>query len=183
MSDVLVCSNGTSLLMSTNTALAIAPHFYAKIPFDPQKDVVPVCLVAIVPNVLLMHPSVPAGTGRQLIALAQTRSLPVVQPEPACRRTLPGNCSRRWQRSTWSTSSTKEVRPRSSTSWGGHIDLNFASLSSALSLVSTERLRPLAVTTTRHSSRLPQTLTMSKAGLPDLKPARGTESWARRTAE
>src|SRR5213079_3171599 len=54
-------------------SLAISPSLYKKLNYDPLKDLTPIGLVATVPNVLVTHPSVPAQTLAEFIALAKTR--------------------------------------------------------------------------------------------------------------
>jgi len=52
-------------------SLAISPSLYAKMNYDPVKDLAPISLVAVIPNVLLVHPSVPAKTLKEFVALAR----------------------------------------------------------------------------------------------------------------
>ena len=61
-------NDGYTLLMGTVGTHAINASLYAKMPYDHVKDFVPVILVAGVPNVLVVHPSVPANTVQELIA-------------------------------------------------------------------------------------------------------------------
>src|SRR3954452_4284419 len=60
--------DGYTLLLATNTAQAIAPHLL-KLGFDPLKDLAPVALIVVVPNVVVLAPGVPAANVKQLIAL------------------------------------------------------------------------------------------------------------------
>ncbi len=53
--------------------LAISPHLYAKLNYDPARDFEPIALVALMPNVLLAHPSVPAKSLQELVQLAKAR--------------------------------------------------------------------------------------------------------------
>jgi tripartite-type tricarboxylate transporter receptor subunit TctC len=62
--------DGTLLLMGNQGQLAIRPHL-AKLPYDPIKDFDPVILMVTVPNILVVHPSVPAKTLAELIAYAK----------------------------------------------------------------------------------------------------------------
>src|SRR5438105_6940923 len=64
--------DGHTLLVATNTAQAIAPHLM-KLAYDPLKDVQPIGLVVIVPNVLVVNQSVPAKDVRELLALLKAR--------------------------------------------------------------------------------------------------------------
>src|SRR5262245_32086115 len=59
--------DGTLLLMGNQSQLAIRPHL-AKLPYDPIKDFAPVVLMVTVPNILVVHPTVPARTLAELIA-------------------------------------------------------------------------------------------------------------------
>jgi tripartite-type tricarboxylate transporter receptor subunit TctC len=65
-------ADGYTMLMAT-IAFAANPALYSKLPFDSLKDFTPVSLVATVPTVLAIHPSVPARSARELIALAKAK--------------------------------------------------------------------------------------------------------------
>src|SRR5262245_885708 len=63
--------DGYTLLMGAVSTHAINPSLYAKVPYDPQKDFVPVALVAQVPNILVVNPSLPVRSVRELIENAR----------------------------------------------------------------------------------------------------------------
>src|SRR5204863_9062837 len=63
--------DGYTLFMTTSGIQAINPALYAKMPFDPNKDLVPVAPLVSLNNVLVLHPSVPAKTLKDVIALAK----------------------------------------------------------------------------------------------------------------
>ena len=65
-------ADGTTLLLATNTAQAIAPHLL-KLGYDPLKDLAPVSLVIVVPTVIVMTNAGPAGNVRELVALMKAR--------------------------------------------------------------------------------------------------------------
>ena len=65
--------DGYSMLLATSTTLAINPHLYKSLPYDPLKDFAPVILVARIPMVLVVHPSLPVKSARDLIALAKAK--------------------------------------------------------------------------------------------------------------
>ena len=65
--------DGYTLLMNSSSALVIGPNLVRKPPYDPLRDFAPVILVSSAPNVLVIHPSVPAKTVKELIALAKRR--------------------------------------------------------------------------------------------------------------
>jgi tripartite-type tricarboxylate transporter receptor subunit TctC len=66
-------ADGYTLLMGHIGTLAVNPSLYPKLPYNPLKDFAPVAGVARVPNVLVVHPSVPAKDVRELVALAKAK--------------------------------------------------------------------------------------------------------------
>ncbi len=64
--------DGHTLLVATNTGAAIAPHLI-KLSYDPNKDLIPVALIVVVPNVLVVGPNVPANNVKDLIALVKAK--------------------------------------------------------------------------------------------------------------
>src|SRR6185436_7810358 len=67
--------DGYTLLMGTIAALSVNPSLFDKLPFDPQKDLAPITLAVDSTNVLALHSSVAAGSVKELIALAKSKSL------------------------------------------------------------------------------------------------------------
>ncbi len=65
--------DGYSLLITSSSTHSINPHLTRKMPYDALRDFVPVINIASAPNVLVLHPSVPARTVKELIALAKSR--------------------------------------------------------------------------------------------------------------
>ena len=66
-------ADGHTVLLATSTTLAINPHLYRKLPYDPVKDFAPVMLIGRTPMVLVVHPSLPAKNVKELIALARSQ--------------------------------------------------------------------------------------------------------------
>jgi tripartite-type tricarboxylate transporter receptor subunit TctC len=65
--------DGYTVLLADIGALAISPSVYPTLPFDPTKDFAPVTMVAYSPHILVVHPSIPASSVKELIALAKTK--------------------------------------------------------------------------------------------------------------
>ena len=68
-------ADGYTILLATSTTLAINPHLYRKLPYDPVKDFVPIMLIGRTPLVLVLHPSVPAKSIKELIAYARSNKI------------------------------------------------------------------------------------------------------------
>src|SRR5438309_1530802 len=65
--------DGYTLTLAPTGNLTIAPSLYAKLPYDPARDYAPITVLANVPNILIVHPSVPARSVGELIALAKAK--------------------------------------------------------------------------------------------------------------
>src|SRR5687767_9477511 len=65
--------DGYTVLMTTDATFSINPHLYAKLPFDTQRDFVPVTMLVLLQQLLVAHPSLPASTLPELIALAKAK--------------------------------------------------------------------------------------------------------------
>src|SRR3954469_11124671 len=65
--------DGYTILLGTNSTFAIAPHLYKALQYDNDKSFTPISLVAISPQILSVHPSLPVKTVKDLIALAKAR--------------------------------------------------------------------------------------------------------------
>jgi len=65
--------DGYTLVLSDRSALAVAPHLYKNLPYDPARDFAPITLAALAPTMLVAHPSVPAATLSEFLAYAKTQ--------------------------------------------------------------------------------------------------------------
>jgi tripartite-type tricarboxylate transporter receptor subunit TctC len=65
--------DGTTLMVSADTTFVMNPHLYGRLAYDPSKDFVPVSGLGISPQALVVHPSVPAKSVRDLVALARAK--------------------------------------------------------------------------------------------------------------
>src|SRR3954469_19098493 len=64
--------DGYTILLATNSTFAIAPHLYKTLQYDNEKAFAPISLVAISPQILSVHPSLPVKSVRELVALARS---------------------------------------------------------------------------------------------------------------
>src|SRR3954470_16986804 len=65
--------DGYTVLLTTDATFSINPHLYAKLPFDTQKDFIPVTMLVLLQQLLVAHPSLPANTLDELIKLAKAK--------------------------------------------------------------------------------------------------------------
>ena len=95
-------ADGYTLLV-VSTGFLINPSLFAKVPYDPVKDFAPISVVAVSPNVVTVHPSVPAKTIKELVASSKPIRASTGSPRPAsaARRTCPARSSARRRASIW----------------------------------------------------------------------------------
>ncbi len=155
-------------VLVVSSSYAINPSLYANLPFDPQKDLVPVSLLAEAPFLLVVHPSVPARTVKELIALAKS------QPGRLTYGSGGNGSSGHLAGALFESAANVQLTHVPYKGAGlalvdvvsGQITLTFASVLSATPHVQQHRLRALGVTGPRRSRALPQVPTIAEAGVP-----------------
>jgi tripartite-type tricarboxylate transporter receptor subunit TctC len=71
--DLVAKADNHTILMTTDATFSINPHLYAKLPYDPQRDFIPVTMLVLLHQFLVAHPSLPANTLDELIKLAKAK--------------------------------------------------------------------------------------------------------------
>jgi len=167
-SDVTAKSppDGYTLLVGTNTAQAIAPHIM-KLGFDPMKDLAPIALIVVVPNVVAVAPAVPAANIRELVALIKAKP-----GEFSCGSSGIGSTQHLACEAFALATGTKIVHvPYKGSAQaltdlvGGQIQLDFDTTSSAMSFIKSGKVKALAVMTPRRSAELPDVPTLAEVGI------------------
>lgn len=157
----------------TLTAGAISTHashvgLHKKLPYDPLKDFAPVALMAAVPNLLVVNPSVPAASIAELIKLAREKPGALSYGSAGAGTTLhlSGELFKSMARVDIVHVAYKGSSPAVTDVIAGQIPMMFDSVTSALPHVKAGKLRALGVTSAKRSSALPQVPTIAEAGLP-----------------
>ena len=160
--------DGYTLLMGTVGTHAINASLYAKMPYDHVKDFVPVILVAGVPNVLVVNPSVPANSVPELIAYikANPGKVNFASSGSGTSIHLAGELFKTMAGVSMTHVPYKGSAPAVTDLIGGQVQLMFDNLPSALPQIKAGKLRALAVTSTQRASALPDVPTVAEAGLP-----------------
>jgi tripartite-type tricarboxylate transporter receptor subunit TctC len=161
-------ADGYTLLMGAVATHAINPTLYGKIPYDPVKDFAPVALVAQVPNILVVNPSVPAKSVRELIELARARPgyLNFGSGSTGSTGHLAGELFKTMAGVEMVHIPYKGGAPAMADLLAGQVQLMFDNLANALPNVRAGRLRALAVTTLARSPAMPDLPTIAESGLP-----------------
>ena len=164
-------ADGYTLLLATNTAQAIAPHLM-KLSFDPIKDLQPIALVVVVPNVVIVGPAVAANNIKELIA--ELKSKP--PGSYSCGSSGIGSTQHLACEAFGLATGTRITHiPYKGSSQaltdlvGGQIQLDFDTTSSAMSFIKGGKVKALAVMTPKRSTELPDVPTLAEAGVPGVE--------------
>jgi tripartite-type tricarboxylate transporter receptor subunit TctC len=154
--------------MAHIAALSILPSLVAKLPYDPEKDFSPVSLVAIGPNLLVVHPSLPVKTVKDLVALAKAKpgQLQFASPGAGSVQHLAGELFKLAGKVDMLHVPYKGSGQSIVDLVAGHVHLDFDSIPPVLPHVKSGRLRAIAVTSEKRFSLLPSIPTVSEGGLP-----------------
>lgn len=157
----------TLLVMPTGNAV-VNPHIYPKLPYDTFRDFAPVTLLATVENVLVVHPSVKAGTVQELIALSKSSpgKLTFASPGVGSQAHVAGEMLKQMAGVSMLHVPYKGMAPAMSDLLGGQVSFMFLSMSSALKQVQAGKLRALGVASLKRSSAAPDLPTVAEQGLP-----------------
>jgi tripartite-type tricarboxylate transporter receptor subunit TctC len=158
--------DGYTLLLAATT-LAISPSLYKKLAYDPVKDLAPIGLVATVPNVMITHPSVPAKTLQEFIALAKTRpgELNFGSGGNGTSNHLGGELFNMVAGVKLVHIPYKGVNLAMNDAMAGNIQLVVIGIPAAAPQIKSGKLRALAVIAPQRSAALPDVPTVAEAGL------------------
>mgnify|MGYP003351057979 CR=1 FL=1 len=159
--------DGYTLLLPA-FAHAVNPSLYANLPFDTEKDFVPVALLTTSANLFAVHPSVPARNLRELIALAKAKpgQLTYGSAGVASASHLAGELLNSMAGIKITHIPYKGAAPASVDLVGGHISAAFPSISLAAEHAKAGRLRLLGIASLKRADSLPEVPTISEAGVP-----------------
>ncbi|MCC6532581.1 MAG: tripartite tricarboxylate transporter substrate binding protein [Burkholderiales bacterium] len=160
--------DGYTIVLGSSPTHAIAPSLYAGLPYDPLRDFAAVTLVATVPNVLVVHPSVPARSVKELIALARARpgKLNFASAGNGTSQHLSGELFKSMAGVDMVHVPYKGTAPALTDLLAGQIELAFDNMPALLPHIRSGRLRALAVTPIKRSATAPELPTIAEAALP-----------------
>ncbi len=159
--------DGYTVLFGFSGPLAISPNVSANTPYDTLRDFAPVTQVAGAPYVLLVHPSVPAKTVKQLIALARTRpgKMNFASGGTGTGLHMAGELFNVTAGTKIVHVPYKGANPGIAALMSGEVDMMFNGLSAAVSHIRAGRVRALAVGGGERSSLMPELPTIAESGL------------------
>jgi tripartite-type tricarboxylate transporter receptor subunit TctC len=160
--------DGYTVVMGALSTHAVNPSLYPKMPFDAQRDFAPITLVAITPNVLVVNPSLPVHSVKELIAYAKANpgKLSFGSGSIGSAGHLAGELFKVDAGVDMVHVPYKGAAPAMQGLLAGDTQLMFDNLASAMSQVKAGKLRALAVTTAERSKLVSDLPTMAEAGVP-----------------
>ena len=167
--------DGYTLLMATTGTHTINPGLYKDLPFDAVKDFAPITIIASVPNLLVVNPSVPAKSVKDLVALAKSEpgKLNFASFGHGTSNHLSGELFKSVAGIEAVHVPYKNAPQAVMDVVGGQVSFAFVNAPLALPQVRAGKLRALAVTGAKRSPAVPDLPTMREAGLSDFV----VESW------
>ena len=161
-------ADGHTLFMGTVGTHAINAALYKKLPYDPIKDFAPLTRVAMVPNLLVAHPSQPFKTVQEMIAYAKANpgKINFGSPGNGASPHLSGELFNSMTKVDMVHVPYKGSAPAVSDLLGGQISIMFDNLPSVIPHVRGGKLRAIAISTAKRSADLPDVPTIAEAGVP-----------------
>ena len=160
-------ADGYTFLVGNHAVLAMLPHMQ-KIPYDPIKGFDPVFLAVTVPNILVVHPSVPVNSVKELIAYAKANpgKLSYASQGVGASGHVAGELFKLHAGVDITHVPYKGAAPAAQDLAAGHVSMMFDVVSLAMGPIQGGRIRPLGVTTKQRVAVLPDVPTMTEQGLP-----------------
>ena len=159
--------DGYTLLLGSSGALTMNPVFSPLKSYDPVRDFAPTSLVSIVPLILVVHPSLPAKTTKEFIALLKSRPGQVMMASAGTGSTthLTGELFQVITGTTLTHVPFRGSGPATIELIGGHTQCMFDQVSTSGPYVKAGKLRPIAVAALKRSPAFPEVSTMDEGGL------------------
>jgi tripartite-type tricarboxylate transporter receptor subunit TctC len=158
--------DGYTVLM-VDTAFMTNPSLYSKLPYNSEKDFAPVSLTATAPVIMIVHPSVPVRTVKELVSLARAKpgALNFASGGPGSSTHLGVELLKYVAKIDLVHIPYKGTGPAVADVLGGQVTMMFAGISSVKQHVEAGRLRAIAVTGAKRSPAMPNVPTFGEAGM------------------
>ena len=165
--------DGYVLLMAPSSTMAVNVTLYKKLPYDPTTDFIPLALLAHVPFVLIVNPSLPVHSLLELIKYARERpgQLSFASVGPGVPHHLYAEILMNMTGIVMTHVPYKGSAPALNDIVAGHIPLMFCDIPPAIGMVQAGKVRPLGVTTRSRVPALPDVPSIAEAGLPEFEAA------------
>ena len=160
--------DGYTLVMGTSGSIAINPSIYSKLPYDPLRDLVAITQTSAQQMVLVLHPSVRAGSVKEFVALAagQPGKLNFSSSSTGSSAHLAGELFKAMAKVDMAHVPYKGSGPAALATLAGEVQLMFGNILAVLPHVNAGKLKAIGVTSAQRTSALPAVPTIAEAGVP-----------------
>jgi tripartite-type tricarboxylate transporter receptor subunit TctC len=159
--------DGDTLLLGTSSIMAASPNLTANLTYDPVNDFAPISLVATIENILVVHPSVPAKTVKELVAYAKANPNKLSYASSGIGSTyhLGAELFSSQTGIEWTHVPYKGAAPAIQDVLAGHVQVMFDNTSSAIPNIKSGRLKALGVASLKRYPTLPELPTIAEEGV------------------
>lgn len=161
-------ADGYTLAVGAAGPMAVNPSLYAKLPYDPLKDFAPITNLVNFPLLLVTHPSVPAKTTRELVALAKSKPGQLTYASPGSGNSghLAGELFNSMAGVSMVHIPYKGQGPAQTDLMAGQVNMLFSSIPSVINQVKSGQLTAIAVGSAKRLASIPDVPTISESGVP-----------------
>jgi tripartite-type tricarboxylate transporter receptor subunit TctC len=161
-------ADGHTLLLGSNVSLAVNPQMMANLPYDAQKDLIPVAMLGTNANALMVLPSFPANNFKDFVSYvhANPGKVSYAHPNPGSSAHIAGEALRQQAKLDYLAVPFKGSAGATTAALGGQVDVLIDNMATALPLIKAGKLKALAVTSSKRSAFMPDIPSISEAGFP-----------------
>jgi tripartite-type tricarboxylate transporter receptor subunit TctC len=167
--------DGYTVLMTTDATFSINPHLYARLPYDAQRDFIPVTMLVLLQQMLVAHPSLPASTLEELIKLAKAKpgTINYASYGSGSQPHLSGEMLKHKAGIDLVHVPYKGISLAVPAVMAGEVQLTFAGIATSTAPLKAGRIKALAIGGPQRSPLFPQVPTFTELGYPEVE----THAW------
>ena len=167
--------DGHTLLLTTDATFSINPHLYAKLPFDTQRDFIPVTMMVLLQQLLVAHPAQPYNTLNELIQAAKAKpgSINYASYGSGSQPHLAGEMLKNKAGIDLVHIPYKGISLAVPAVMAGEVQLTFAGIATSMPQLKAARIKPIAIGGTKRSPLLPDVPTFTELGFSEVE----THAW------
>ena len=168
-------ADGYTVLMTTDATFSINPHLYSKLPFDTQRDFIPVTMLVLLQQLLVAHPSLPANTLEELIKLAKAKpgTINYASYGSGSQPHLSGEMLKNKAGIDLVHVPYKGISLAVPAVMAGEVQLTFAGIATSTAPLKSGRIKAIAIGGAKRSPLFPQVPTFTELGYPEVE----THAW------
>jgi len=168
-------ADGSTVLMTTDATFSINPHLYAKLPYDAERDFVPVTMLVLLQQLLVAHPSLPADTLPELIKLAKAKpgGIRYATYGSGSQPHLSGEMLKYKAGIDLLHVPYKGISLAVPAVIANEVELTFAGIATSMGPLKAGRIKAIAIGGAQRSPLLPQVPTFAELGFPEVE----THAW------